>query len=166
MNPSFSESQRFNQWWFYAIVILPFLFLTGISFMVFSGVISSKNSEKDPLPLIISIMISIIFICWLLMLRLKTTINEQGISAHFFGIPFCKRQIKWHEIAGIDVVEYSPIFDYGGWGVRYSITGNGWCYNVSGKIGIKIHYTNGKIFLLGTQLPEEAKQSINHYFNR
>lgn len=166
MKPSFSESQRFNQWWFYAIVILPFLFLVGTSLMIFNGTITTNDGKKDILPLIASIAVALLFLIWLFIIRLKTTIDEKGIIVHFYGIPFCKREISWAEIKTIEVVEYSPIFEYGGWGVRYSITGKGWCYNVSGKMGIKIHYTNGKIFLIGTQLPKESQETINHYFNR
>lgn len=166
MNPTFSETQRFNQWWFYLILALPFLFFVVITALTYAGVVTTKNGENDLLPLLVSVTVSFLFGAWFFFIKLVTAINEDGIIAHFKGIPFCKRTILWSEIQSIDVIEYSPIFDYGGWGVRYSLTGNGWCYNVSGKKGIKLQLTNGKSFLIGTRKPEEVKEIINHYFKK
>lgn len=103
---------------------------------------------------------------WFVQLKLKTQINEEGILVIFSGMPFCKRKIKWEEIKSVSIIKYDPLTDYGGWGVRYSLSGNGWCYNVSGDYGIKIIYQNNKPFLIGTQKKEEAEKIINHYFKK
>lgn len=157
MNPTFSETQRFNKWWH--ILLLTFPFILWVAFML-------AQTKYDLIFIYSSAATFILFIFWFLILKLKTTISESGITANFFGIPFCKRKISWSEIQSINIIEYSPLFDYGGWGVRYSMSGKGWCYNVSGKMGIKLQLTNGKSFLIGTQKPEEAQAIINHYFKK
>ena len=167
MNPTFSETQRFDKWWHYmlaglpaAIVIVSFLFLQF-------DIMSTKNNQKASLlASIIPILLSVLAFIWFRYIKLNTTIDETGISVQFKGIPFCKKKIAWSEIQSLTITEYSPLSDYGGWGVRYSIAGKGWCYNVSGKIGISIMQSNGNPFLIGTQKPEEAQQIINHYFKK
>lgn len=162
MNPIFKETQSFNKWWHYSLISSPFILFIILMILTQTGVIETKNGEKEPLTFLISIITAFVFMVWFITMRLITTIDETGITAHFFGIPFCKKYINWNDIQSIQVVEYSPLFDYGGWGVRWSF--NGWCYNVSGKIGIRIIQKNGKPFLIGTQQAEETKKIIAHYF--
>jgi hypothetical protein len=49
----------------------------------------------------------------------------------------------------IEVVSYSPLGDYGGWGIRG--VKNHRCYNISGKQGLKATFQDGKSVLIGTQ---------------
>lgn len=100
---------------------------------------------------------------WFVTLKLETNINAEGIHVKFHGIPFCHRHITWQEIKSISVLTYAPFSDYGGWGVRYSLSGKGWCYNVAGDKGIQILYQDGRSFLIGTQQPEQASTIISHY---
>lgn len=169
MNPSFTEKQKFNKWWHYVIAGLPILLIIVVFALTFIGIIPPKNKESSTyLPLIASFSIgsTIVFFIWFIFLKLKTNIGNEGIHVNFSGIPFCKKHIKWEDIKSISVIKYSPLSDYGGWGARYSLTGNGWCYNVSGNYGIKLIRTNGKPFLIGTQQKEEAEKIINLYFKK
>ena len=164
MNPTFTETQKFNKWWMYLLFSVPFL-VTSISYVLVQfGIVEPNGGEKSPPEIILILIFSLLILIWGISVRLKTTINENGISACFIGIPFCNKNFTWAEIQSIHVIEYSPIKDYGGWGVRMGF--NGWCYNVSGKIGIKLTRTNGKPFLIGTQQKEEAEKIINHYFKK
>jgi hypothetical protein len=103
---------------------------------------------------------SILSFLWMRMLKLETTIEGDVITANFKGLPFAKRIINKNEIEKMEVVTYEPLFEYGGWGVRYSLRKKSWCYNVSGDKGLLITYKNGKTFLIGTQKPEELNSLI------
>ena len=164
MNPTFTETQKFNKWWMYLLFSSPFLIVTISFLLVQLNIIEPTNGEKSPPEILIILVFCILFLIWGITIRLKTTINENGIYANFLGIPFCNKQFTWDEIQSIKVIEYSPLMDYGGWGIRMGF--NGWCYNVSGKIGIKFTRTNGKPFLIGTQQKEEAEKIINLYFKK
>ena len=167
MNPTFTETQKFNKWWHYLLAGLPLLFAAGIYLGTWVDLMPMKGEQKKDAALItlaVSLLFTLLFFIWFFVLKLKTTIDETGISAHFKGIPFCNKKFTWDEIQSIQVIEYSPLMDYGGWGVRIGF--NGWCYNVSGKIGIKLTRANGKPFLIGTQQKEEAEKIINHYFKK
>jgi hypothetical protein len=166
MNPDFTETQKFNKWWHYLIAGVPVIFVTILFLLVQVDIMATKNNQKEPLLFIGIIILTIGTFIWFIFLKLKTIINSKGVYSQFLGIPFCKKTINWEDIKSISVLQYSPLTDYGGWGVRYSLTGNGWCYNVSGNYGIKIIQTNGKPFLIGTQQKEEAEKIINHYFKK
>lgn len=169
MNPDFTETQKFNKWWHYLIAGLPLLFATGIYLGTWVDLMPMKGQQKKGavmITLIVALLLTVLFFLWFFLLKLKTIINSEGIAVNFFGLPFCKKTIKWDEIRSVSVIKYSPLIDYGGWGVRYSLTGNGWCYNVAGEYGIKLIRTNGKPFLIGTQQKEEAEKIINLYFKK
>ena len=147
----------------------PVFLIIGVFALTFIGIIPPKNKESSSyLPIIAAFSIgsTILFFIWFVCLKLKTTISNEGIRVNYLGIPFCKKYIKWEDIQSISVIKYAPISDYGGWGVRYSLTGNGWCYNVAGDYGIKLIRSNGKPFLIGTQQKEEAEKIINLYFKK
>ena len=160
---SFHEIQRFNKWWHYLIAGLPVVItvIAGIFFYL------SMPPSDDLWTLIVPgavILFTALTFLWFLFMKLETTIDPEGIRVQFHGIPFCKRSIAWSEIKHISVISYSPLSDYGGWGVRYGMAGNGWCYNISGNTGIKLFYQNEKPFLIGTQDADAARHAISHYF--
>lgn len=166
MQATFHEIQRFNKWWHYLIIGSPLVLSILIGIAAYADM--NKNMPASgPTPLLISgatILSTLLLFVWFLYLKLETRIDAQGIYVRFHGIPFCKRSISWQELKTISLISYSPLSDYGGWGVRYGMAGNGWCYNVSGNNGIKLFYQNGKPFLIGTQQPEAARHTIEHYF--
>ncbi|MFN5983554.1 MAG: hypothetical protein ACK479_08820, partial [Fluviicola sp.] len=62
----------------------------------------------------------------------------------------------------INVKQYSPFSDYGGWGLRFKILNfNDILLNVSGNKGIRIELKSGKKFMIGTQEDTLAIESIN-----
>jgi len=42
------------------------------------------------------------------------------------------------------VRQYSALSEYGGWGLRYGIFGNGTAFNISGNKGLKLEFSNNK----------------------
>ncbi len=72
--------------------------------------------------------------------------------------PFKKEAIPFSEIAKCDARQYSPIKEYGGWGIRYGT--KGMAYNVSGDRGVQLELTNGKRLLIGSQRSEELAKTI------
>ncbi len=122
-----------------------------------------KANETDTVQkvVIISVVLGFTFLifAWMILLKLETTIDELGISAYFKGIPFAKRIIPFSQIKKLEVITYEPLFEYGGWGVRFNFK-KGWCYNVSGNKGLLITYKTGKTFLVGTQRADELTELL------
>lgn len=69
------------------------------------------------------------------------------------------RRISWSEIERYESKQYSPLRQFGGWGIRW--TPGKIAYNVSGDRGIWIERTNGRTVLVGSQHPEEFAKAID-----
>jgi hypothetical protein len=164
MNLEFREIQKFRKWWHFFIAGLPIGFVFILFLLVQWDVVQTTNQQKDPILFIIIILFLVGLFSWFFLLKLETTINNHVVSVNYYGIPFCKRKMPWSEIEMISLVDYDPLLDYGGWGVKYGMFGNGWCYNVSGNVGIKIKISNKKPFLIGTQKKDDVEKIIHFYF--
>lgn len=153
----FVEEQRFNQWWLYAI----FAFTFAGWFLIIHEKIQKGKSFDELIIFIFFGILLILIILGFFSLRLETRIDAKGITARFTPFRFLTRHYEWKEIREIFVREYSPIAEYGGWGIRG--LGKKKAYNVAGNNGIQIVTKDKKNFLIGTQQPEVAKRVINYY---
>ncbi len=64
-------------------------------------------------------------------MRLSVQVETEAIRIRFF--PIWGKTLPLAEVVRWEVRTYRPILDYGGWGIRYSLLGKGWAYNVSGN---------------------------------
>jgi hypothetical protein len=92
-------------------------------------------------------------------LKLYTRIDSEGVHFRMTPFHFREKVIYWDEIDQIHVRQYSPIKEYGGWGIRMGGK-NGNAFNVRGNYGIQLVRKNGKKILLGTQRPQEAARHL------
>lgn len=154
----FKEVQSFNQVWLWVIGLIPVFIVST----VFITEITNGNAKgtEDYFGMAVAILITSLTFLWLRVLRLETQIGENGISLRFRGLVFARRIINWNEVESAEIVQYDPLFDYGGWGVKFSFS-KGWCYNVSGDIGLHLKFKSGKELMIGTQKPDELKSFIN-----
>ena len=149
MKTEFKEEQKFNQWWLWLILIpMGVLPLIGIYKQLILGEKLGDNPMSDISLLIFSIIMFSLVGLFLIM-KLKTSIDKNGINMHFF--PFIKKSVDWQQIKNVKVVNYGFV---GGWGIRLW-TKYGTVYNMKGDKGLAIALTDGKKFLIGTQKPEE-----------
>ena len=63
-------------------------------------------------------------------------------------------------IATSYVRQYSPLLEYGGWGMRIGLFGKGKAWNISGDKGLQLEFTNQKKLLIGTNQPEELAATL------
>jgi hypothetical protein len=157
MNPIlYKEEQAFRQPWLWTCVL-------GTSVVVL-GVLAFTISQEPPpgaallLPVAIAVLIGL-GVPWLLWAMRLTVLVEPGhLHVRFF--PFRCRDIRLSKVARWQVRNYRPILEYGGWGIRYSLTGSGWAYNVSGNRGVQLEFTDGNRLLIGSQHPEELAGAL------
>lgn len=158
----FTESQSFRKWIF-VLVPLHVLFFVGIYQQVFMN----KPFGDNPMPdagLFIAEGGMILLTLFFYSLKLETKLDDKGISVRYLPIYRHYRIYQWSDIAKAYVREYSPIMEYGGWGFRTSLSGNGKAWNVSGSSGLQIELNDGKMFLIGTQKPEELSAILMQYY--
>ena len=154
MKTEFKEEQKFNQRWLWLILILMgVLPLIGIYKQLILGEKLGDNPMSDISLLIFSIIMFSLVGLFLIM-KLKTSIDKNGINMHFF--PFIKKSVDWQQIKNVKVVNYGFV---GGWGIRLW-TKYGTVYNIRGNKGLEIVLKSGKKFLIGTQKETELSTII------
>jgi len=152
MNSIYTERQRFNQWWVWLIIIG----INVISIAVSWQSISSHGLNfSNTFRLAITFLILVFFLC----LKLETRINNSGIEVRFFPFHLSFIKISWNDIASVEVRTYSPISEYGGWGIKYGAKA-GKAYNVSGNKGIQLQLKDGSKLLIGTNKEEEVAKVL------
>ena len=90
---------------------------------------------------------------------LDTEVRDCGTCIRFR--PF---HLKWvvfgfESIQKAEASTYSPLKDYGGWGIRYGRKGK--AYNVSGNKGVLLTLRDGKNVLIGSKNHEVLCSAIN-----
>ncbi|MBS1651949.1 MAG: hypothetical protein JSU07_08075 [Bacteroidetes bacterium] len=154
----FYEKQKFNQWWHKLLLIV----INGI--FVFSVVrqvifnIPSGGSEG----LFVSAATVLIISIFILSTKLETIVKHNGIYTRFFPFHFKFKYFSWNSLTACYIREYAPIMEYGGWGLRYGVFGNGKAYNVSGNKGLQLKFVTDKKLLIGTQKPEELEKALKN----
>jgi len=156
----FSEKQRFTQWWIWVILLaVNGLFVYGVVQQVILGEpFGDKPMDNLGILLICGAMILLTFM--LLSTNLVTEFSKDGISVRLFPFHWKTKHFSWNDIQTAAIRQYSPLVDYGGWGLRYSMTGAGKAYNISGNMGLQLEFKTGKKLLIGTQKAEEMNKVL------
>lgn len=163
----FEESQKFDQWWFKAIIYGSIL--VGIGPILYQWIIRMRpavrldtmdDSNKELI--ITTVLISALLLgLWLFYqaMILKTKIDRTGVYVQFKPFHMREKYFSWDEISTCEVIQYNPLKDYGGWGVRFGRKGG--AYNVKGNMGLHLILKNKKKLLIGTQKAEELEMFID-----
>lgn len=159
----FKEEQRFTQTWL--IILMAISTLVPIVLMV-----QEYNKDESSLTttkFISTISILLVVSLFIFTFKLTSRIDEKGIYYQFFPFHLKLKLIPWQDISKAYVRNYSPISDYGGWGLKggWSST-KGKAINVSGDVGIQLELKNGKKLLIGTQKENEAKRVLATYASK
>ncbi len=156
----YKEEQKFTQVWIWMLLsAVSGIWIWQLIQQVFMGIPFGNNPSSD-LIVILTGLFPLLTIILFRFLTLETIINEEGISYRFRPFQRKPKVIKTEDILRFDVKKYSPLKDYGGWGIRYGSAKNGRAYNVSGNQGVLFEFKNGKRFLLGTQKPSEIRSAL------
>jgi hypothetical protein len=158
----FQEVQTFRQpfLWIIVLALACMAWWAGFQQLILKKPFGSKPTP-DALMLLLWIVIGIALPLLILRARLITAVGSPGIFYRF--IPF-HRSWKWipfKEIKSCQVHTFRPLLDYGGWGIRYGVTGK--AYIVKGTRGILITFFNGRRLLFNSQKPEMMFRAISGF---
>jgi hypothetical protein len=157
----FTEVQRQNQkWiWFLLIILTGTLFFGSIQQIVFNRPFGTHPiPDWGYLP-----FFGVLFLASYLLIgsRLYTEISHDKILFQFKPFHRKARVIYWEEVSRCYVRLYSPLKEFGGWGIRIAFNRKtGKAYNISGNIGIQIELKNGGKILLGTRKGNEVQKVL------
>ena len=148
----FQETQRFTQWWLWLLLVV-------VSISIFRPISEAiSNNQQLDSGQWVGVIILVIVILFILINRLETRIDEKGIYVKFFPAVPKFKFYPWEEISTTVVRKYSPLMEYGGWGLR--LGRNGKAYNVKGNKGLQIKFKDGNALLIGTQKSEELERVL------
>jgi hypothetical protein len=151
----FTESQRFRQWWLLLLLAgTNSFFVAGLIKQVIRGQQFGGKAMSNT-DLIVSAGIVIGLTILFLNIRLETVIKPNGIYVRFFPFFIKYKHYSWSSLTKSYVRQYSPLAEYGGWGLRLGLFGKGKAYNISGDKGLQLEFTNGQRLLIGTNKPDE-----------
>ncbi|HNX48078.1 MAG TPA: DUF6141 family protein [Methanomassiliicoccales archaeon] len=148
----FHEVQYFRTWWYLLLTLIP----TGV---VWWGAIQQllldvpwgNNPGPDGFLWFLLVVIGVLLPAFMLSINMRTTVTDT-VNIFYFPLINKPKRIFKEEIVTYAVVRYSPISEYGGWGIKG--TSGHRAYNVSGNRGVRITYANGNTVLIGSQKPE------------
>ena len=145
----FEEKQRMFTTWggkLVALLLVVFIIITALQ-------------KPFSVSFIASLICCIILlgILWLFYAAtLYIQVSAQGIVLRY--PPFFKsKEISWQDLAEAKVRKYSPLKEFGGWGVR-GMSSQNRAYNIAGNYGLQLVFTDGKRLLIGTQQPQKLEE--------
>jgi len=162
-NIDFKEVQRFRIWWAWlAVIALNVLFIYAIVQQIIFGKPFGSKPASD-LTLILIGFVPLVFLFFLLSVKLKTRITDTGIYYRFYPFQFKERSIEWHELRDAYIRKYNSFHEYGGWGIRIGSSKVGRAINTSSSSneGLQLQFNSGKLLLIGTKRPDEIKLIID-----
>jgi hypothetical protein len=133
--PLFREVQQFRQPWIWALLGGVALVMLVLGPLAWGGLV------------VIGAVAGLLY-----SLRLETEVRSDGIYVKMWPLHRSARRIAWADIERCEATEYSPLREFGGWGIRWAP--GRMAYNVRGKQGVWIERTNGRDVLIGSQRPE------------
>jgi hypothetical protein len=163
----FSEVQRFNQLWIWAIIVPisvgpPILFGYGLYRQLIGGDPWGDNPLSD-LGLVIAFLFCLAFGLVLLLLfikmRLLVAVRPGELWLRFAPLHLSFKRFALDEFSSHRALTYRPIAEYGGWGIR--LVSQGRAYNVSGNRGVRFDYPDGRHLLVGSQHADELARAVD-----
>ncbi len=93
-----------------------------------------------------------------LLLKLVVEVYEDHLFIQYW--PLTSRKIDFSEIVQVTTRTYSPIKEYGGWGIRGLSSGKKMAYNVKGNKGVELTLRGGRKVMIGSQRANELALAI------
>jgi hypothetical protein len=167
----FVEVQHFRQWWWWLFwggwtVVVIGLLARSLHVQLIQGEPVGRRPMSDTALIVTAVFLSSLFLGWSAFVwwaHLQTEVREDGLYVRFFPRGRFRR-LPLAEVSKVEVVTYSAILQYGGWGGRYSWGSpggtRGKAYTVSGNRGVRLTYTTNRHLLIGSQRPDELAAAI------
>lgn len=142
----FEEKQRMFATWGGKLVTLLL-----VAFIVITAL---QKPFSVPFVALLVYCVVLLGVLWLFYVAtLYTQVSAQGIVLQY--PPFFKsKEIDWQDLAEAKVRAYSPLREFGGWGVR-GVSSQNRAYNIAGNYGLQLVFNDGKRLLIGTQQPQK-----------
>jgi len=162
----FEENQGLENTWYFNMILIITIAMVGlfgygcIQQLLLGQPFGSKPMSDTGLTIISLFVTTVLLTIVVVFKKARLTVQIDGGNIMYRFPPFVrqKQTIVLRTLKQISVKQYSPVFEYGGWGYRLGI--NKKALNVAGKWGIELIFKDGYKLLLGTQKPEQARAAL------
>jgi len=96
---------------------------------------------------------------WLLLGRLHVQVTRTGVVLRFGSLPLLQRVVALSDIEAVEAVRYSPIGEFGGWGIRWGLGGKR-AWTIQGNQAVRLTLRGGKRLYVGSRDPERLASKI------
>jgi hypothetical protein len=161
-NVTFYEEQRLEQPWLRLAAFASAL-TTPIILVIVFWVLYNNPQMKRSLAIFVPVAAVVVVVdfgvLWLVSAaRMVTEVRFEGITVSARPFKRLRRTIPFDRIASCEARDYSPIREYGGWGIRLGPGGK--AYNMSGNRGAQLVLASGERVLIGSQKADELAAEI------
>lgn len=151
----FEEVQRFRQPALWGLLV-------GVGVVLVGGLVRGHGFTQPGGWFLSGLFLAIYVGVLILMfwMRLETRVEPDGVCVQFFPLHRRPVRIEVDPTHAVEAVMYSPLREYGGWGVRHELGGGGLAYTVSGSWGVRLRQPEGRALLIGSQRAEALADAI------
>ena len=155
----FREEQRFG-WWTY--IILALMMLGAWSVYLgrghgFPHPIVLEHNRTVSAGIALGLTLPVLLV--LGVLRMTTIVTPAEVRVWLGFLPSYRRSIPISTIDRVEVVQFHPWADHGGWGVLHGRDGER-VVTARGDRGVRLHLRDGSRLLIGSQRPEQLALAV------
>jgi hypothetical protein len=146
-------------WWVHPLILLT-LIAAVIPLMHFAEGNIGNGPNQMPLwaaVLSLSIGLGIPGAIYSLMGQLRTRITHEHIDIRWGYLEVIKKKIPLADVEKAEPVTYSPLAEFGGWGIRAGMKKKR-AWTVRGNRALVLHLKDGTRFYLGSDKPDRMLQ--------
>lgn len=160
-NQVFKEMQSYKGTWvMYLILVIELPIILLVSTFIWN---TEEGTNEGIWGIGAVILIVSLVFMFLMIIRLETRIDDYGVKFRFFPFISSWRSFPRTQIREIQVINYSPLTDYGGWGLKGNRTTK--AYSIIGDEGILLDIGEKKKIMIGTQRGQELKAFLQDWLD-
>ena len=144
----------------YLMLVVTLAVLVLFAWVYITALAEPPSVDSGPNFAVSAIMVLILFIL-ASFATLTASIDENYLRIKF-GYGIFARKFALNQIVSVQAVKNRW---YYGWGIRLWLWPKMWIYNVSGFDAVEITMKNGKVYRIGTDVPEELETAIKQSIN-
>ena len=135
-------------WWVHLIVAI----------VLVGGILSMLGTVGDTRhPLLILALIAMVALIYGLLNPMTVVVGDEQMEVRFGQIGWPRWRFDLEQIEQARVVEFSPLVDYGGWGIR--MRGGKLCFNQRGDTGVQFVHASRE-YVVGSDDPERLLDAL------
>lgn len=157
-NQVYKETQSYRGTWIIYLIIL--VQLPTIILLLTFYLQAEDKAEMGVTLAVVAGTMALIFL-FIFNLSLEIRIDQNGISFRYFPFIRSWRKYPKESIKTITIINYSPITDFGGWGLKGNKTTK--AYSILGDQGLLFDVGEEKKIMIGTMKAKELEEYLSSW---